>query len=132
MIQTAPIRLTGGNVAGPSYVGTGQPLPSGQNVDLHEVILEDVAGEAVMRFRFVAPAISRAGGSVSFSEAELDMVHLCETVALPYLAQHSVAAHHVVISLSDRFVEFGSSDPDTTQFFEAFRIENNSCIWEVF
>ena len=107
-------------------------LPSGQTVELHEVVVEEFSGQTVARFRFIAPAIARTGGTVRFTDAELDMAELCEAVALPYVADHAVPAQSVVISLSDRVVEFGSSDPDATQFFDAFRVENSTCIWEGF
>lgn len=107
-------------------------LPSGQSVELHEVVVEEFSGQTVARFRFIAPAIARTGGTVRFTDAELDMAELCEAVALPYVADHAVPAQSVVISLSDRVVEFGSSDPDATQFFDAFRVENSTCIWEGF
>ena len=36
----------------------------------------------------------------------------------------------IVISLMDRLVDFGATNPDATQFFEAYRIEDGTCIWE--
>jgi hypothetical protein len=29
-------------------------------------------------------------------------------------------------------VPFGEATPDVTQFFEAYTIKNNACIWEAF
>jgi hypothetical protein len=107
-------------------------LPSGQSVRLHEVVVEEISGQTAARFRFIAPAIARDGGTVRFTDAELDMEMLCEAVALPYIAEHALAAQSVVISLADREVEFGSSNPDVTQFFDAFSVRDNTCIWEAF
>ncbi|MEP2030949.1 MAG: DUF6497 family protein [Paracoccaceae bacterium] len=107
-------------------------LPSGQSVKLHEVVVEEISGQTTARFRFIAPAIARDGGTVHFTDAELDMVKLCEVVALPYIAEQEVSAQSVIISLSDREVEFGSSDPDATQFFDAYSIKDSTCIWEAF
>ena len=109
-----------------------QGLPSGLQVALQEVIVEEVSGQTVARFRFLAPAIARSGGTVRFADAEPDMARLCETVALPYVSENAIPARKVVISLADRQVEFGDADPDATQFFEAFRLENGACIWEGF
>ena len=58
------------------------------------------------------------------------MAHLCETLAVPYVAQHKLEPARVVISFSDRALDFGATDPDTTQFFEAYRLEDARCIWE--
>ena len=57
-------------------------------------------------------------------------MHLCETLALPYIAEYALSGDVVVISLADRDTEFGQADPDATQFFEAFRPVDNTCIWE--
>jgi hypothetical protein len=38
----------------------------------------------------------------------------------------------IIISLEDRPVPFGEADPEAVQYFEAFRVENGACIWEVF
>lgn len=110
--------------------GRAQPLPSGQSVDLQDVIIEEVSGRSIVRFRFLAPAIARDGGTVRFAQAERDMELLCKTVALPYLSDYDIPAQSVVISLADREVEFGVANPEATQFFEAYRVENGTCIWE--
>ncbi|MEX0302131.1 MAG: DUF6497 family protein [Leisingera sp.] len=107
-------------------------VPSGQPVTLAEVLLDDAPGQTWARFRFVAPEIARESGSVSYEAAAPDMDHLCETLALPYLAEHGLEPARVVISLSDRMVPFGAQDPAATQFFEAYRFENASCMWEAF
>jgi hypothetical protein len=107
-------------------------VPSGQAVQLHEVLLDEAPGALWARFRFVAPAISRDGGTVDFGQAGLDMDHLCAALVLDYLKAHSITPARVVISLSDRKVEFGAPAPDATQFFEAYRLEDGACIWEEF
>jgi hypothetical protein len=58
------------------------------------------------------------------------MQHLCDTTALPYMAEYDLTGDMIVISLSDRKTEFGVADPDATQFFEAYRPVDNLCIWE--
>ncbi|OED50294.1 hypothetical protein AB838_02830 [Rhodobacteraceae bacterium (ex Bugula neritina AB1)] len=111
------------------------PVPSGQTVTLAEVLLDDApgqSGETWARFRFLAPQIARATGTVGYDLAAPDMDHLCGALALPYLAEHGLTAARVVISLSDRMVPFGVQDPEATQFFEAYRPEGAACIWEAF
>lgn len=105
-------------------------VPSGQMVTLQEVLLDDAPGELWVRFRFLAPEITRDGGSVASYAASADMEYLCQDLAVPYLDNHDIEPARVVISLADRPVEFGASDPEATQFFEAYRLEDARCIWE--
>ncbi|MFW8593507.1 DUF6497 family protein [Cribrihabitans neustonicus] len=111
----------------------GQPLsavPSGQVVTLSEVLLDDAPGEVWARFRFIAPAIAREGGSLGHEEAAPDMDHLCRALALPYLRANGLTAARVVISLADRALPFGSRDSAATQFFETYRPDGAECVWE--
>lgn len=121
----------------PALADSGQlsvspTVPSGQAITLHEVLLDDTPGALWARFRFVAPAIAREGGSVSYDLAGPDMDHLCADLALAYLKDEGLAPARVVISLADRPVVFGDADPDATQFFEIYRPEGGTCIWEEF
>ena len=105
-------------------------VPSGQPVDLVEVLLDDSPGETWVRFRFVAPQIARDAGGIDHDLAALDLDHLCTTIALPYLKAQALSPARVVISLSDRVVAFGQRDPEATQFFEAYKPAPTRCIWE--
>ena len=67
-----------------------------------------------------------------FEQIEADFAHLCENVAMPLLAQAGLSAPRVVVSVAERETEFGTASPGLRQFFEAFRVENNLCIWEGF
>lgn len=108
-------------------------VPSGQVVTLQETIWNAPGPEGlVTRFRFVAPAINLETGGVDFETAAADIVHLCQTYALDRVVQMGPIPAQVVVSLSDRPLPFGETAPEATQYFEAFRIENGSCIWEVF
>lgn len=119
-------------LATPLHADDPFPVPSGQNVTLTEVLLDEAPGELWARFRFVAPEITRKTGSVSYDLAGPDMDHLCDALALPYLASHAIAPARVVISLMDRPVIFGAQDPAATQFFETYRPQGARCIWEEF
>ena len=114
-------------LAAPTYAET---VPSGQPVTLHEVLVDEVNNTPWLRFRFIAPQIARETGSIDYATAEPDMQHLCDTVALSYMRDLSLEGQMIVISLSDRETEFGTPDPAATQFFEAYRPVDNSCIWE--
>ncbi|EEB83877.1 DUF6497 family protein [Roseobacter sp. GAI101] len=105
-------------------------VPSGQPVDLQEVLVDEIGAETWLRFRFTAPQIARDGGHIGHAQAGPDMAFLCDTLVIPYMAQYALAGDMIVISLADRVTEFGAVDPDATQFFEAFRVNGDTCIWE--
>ncbi|NOD74675.1 MULTISPECIES: DUF6497 family protein [unclassified Ruegeria] len=109
---------------------TPLPVPSGQPVHLDDVLLDNNPGELWVRFRFIAPKIGATVGRITYDVASKDMEHLCQILAVPYVAQHDLQPVRVVISLADRPVEFGDAAPDATQFFEAYRLEQSRCIWE--
>lgn len=113
--------------------GLAVALPSGQSVTLVETIWNTVGPTGlVTRFRFLAPEINPQNGTISFEAAAEDIAWLCRNFALEQVASFGPLPSQIVISLEDRPVPFGEADPEATQFFEAFRIENGSCIWEVF
>lgn len=105
-------------------------VPSGQPVALQEVLIDDLGDETWLRFRFIAPQISREAGSIAYDVAAEDMAHLCRSLVLTYMEDFDLKGDVIVVSLADRAVEFGETDPDATQFFEAFRPVDNTCIWE--
>ena len=101
-------------------------VPSGQVVTLIDTIQGATGPEGLtLRFRFLAPAITREGGTISAEQAQADM-------ALPRVPQSGPAIQQVIISLSDRPVLFGEADTEATQYFEAFSIADGTCIWEPF
>jgi len=109
------------------------PVPSGQWVRFVDVVMNAPGPDGMTaRFRFVAPAIAKQTGSVDFVVAAADMEHLCKSFALPRIAAAGPKPSQIVISLSDRDVPFGEAAPEATQFFEAYRVEGDACIWEAF
>lgn len=104
-------------------------LPSGRTVTLAET-LRDTAGPTGLtdRFRFLAPWIA----GIAYEEIATDTQWLCDTIALPRVEGSTPPPAQIVVSLSDREVAFGASDPDATQFFEAFTVTDGSCIVELF
>ncbi|MFC0279760.1 DUF6497 family protein [Falsigemmobacter intermedius] len=116
---------------------TGQeliPVPSGQAVTLQDVILNQPGPMGLSaRFRFIAPAIAREGGTIPFETASADMEYLCNSFALPRVTTGTgPLPEQIIVSLSDIPVTFGEITPDATQFFEAFSIEGDACLWEQF
>ena len=105
-------------------------VPSGQSVTFHEMLWDRPGGGLIYRFRFVAPEIGEAGRE--YEDVEVDMHHLCETFAIPRLAQTGPKPSQIVISFSQTETDFGASNPDVVQFFEAYRVEDETCILEFF
>ncbi len=109
------------------------PVPSGQPVALQDVIWNVPGPDGLaVRFRFVAPQIARDSGTVSYEVAAEDILHLCQTYALPRLTEFGPQPTQIIISMSDHPVPFGETVPQATQFFEAFTHQDGICIWEIF
>jgi hypothetical protein len=131
--MTEPIKTDAEGQASAPGSGEKIEVPSGQEISLLDVIWnEEGPNGLVTRFRFLAPGIARDQGTVSFEVAAADMAHLCQEYALPRVTGSVALPSQIIVSLSDRPVPFGEPDPDSTQFFEAYRIENGACIWEAF
>jgi hypothetical protein len=105
-------------------------VPSGYTISLLEILFEtrDDASR-VARFRYVMP-LMRQG--IAFAEIEGDFFHLCNGVAVPYLAVSREKVDQVIISMADRETEFGETTQLAQQYFEAFSVHEGSCIWEGF
>ena len=102
-------------------------LPSGVEAELAEVIA-DMPGAAglAIRYRFVAPQLAEADAASSDSD------WLCQTYAIPRLPATGPEPAEIIISIADRAVPFGESDPEARQFFNAYSIEDGICLWEPF
>ena len=107
-------------------------VPSGQPVTLLEVVTGQPGDGLAYRFRFVAPEIARERGEADFDMIGRDMEHLCNTYALPRIATGGPVPNQIIISLADRPTEFGEPVPEATQVFEAFTIEDDTCVLEPF
>lgn len=105
-------------------------VPSGYDVTLQEERLDDLGGTKVLRLRYVAPEIAAEGHQ--FDDVAEDFEHLCTTQGLPRVAELGGGIEQVVVSLSDQETDFGVSNSDATQYFEAFTLETDICIWEAF
>lgn len=112
---------------------SAQPVtvPSGQDVEFVEVVRNARGSHGLTwRFRFVAPGIDRETGTISFDQAAQDMDYLCKSFAIPRLPTMGPRPSAVIVSMSARPIDFGAADPEITQFFEAYRIVDNDCIWD--
>ena len=94
-------------------------------------MLSDTTANGLMyRFRFVAPEIGQEGRE--YQDVEVDMQFLCESFAIPRVADTGPQPNQIVISFSQQETEFGVANEDVIQFFEAYRIEDETCILEFF
>lgn len=106
-------------------------VPSGLSVSLQEVLTDHMQdGTTALRLRFIAPGIG--SDSVSYATVADDFITLCEGVGLPTLAETGQSIDQIIVSFSDRETAFGVANPDATQYFEVFTLENDTCIWEAF
>lgn len=101
-------------------------IESGIVIDLGADEHADLAG--------AGPVLPADPGALLQDPAHGDLLWLCETVALPALPPPGDAARPelIVISLSDRPVEFGAMDMGAVQFFDGFSPaeDGQSCLWE--
>ncbi|MCL6283173.1 DUF6497 family protein [Ruegeria sp. 2012CJ41-6] len=130
IIQAARAGLALCLLTGPALADARIPVPSGQPVELLDVLLDTNPGALWLRFRFMAPTIGETAEQVGYDAAIDDMEFLCNKLVVPYVGKHELDPARIVISLSDRSVEFGRSDPKATQYFETYRLEGARCIWE--
>ncbi|MBV7409087.1 acetolactate synthase [Maritimibacter sp. DP1N21-5] len=108
-------------------------LPSGANVTFHDVIWgEPGPAGLTIRFRFLDPELGARENADGVIDATDDTTFLCETFALERIATTGPQPNQVIISISDRPVEFGTPDPEATQIFEAFSYDGETCIWEMY
>jgi hypothetical protein len=115
--------------------GAQEPIPtlSGQSVTLAEVIWDAAGPEGlVARFRLIAPEIG-PGGGIDAETALADMAELCASFALPrVLTGTGPVPVQIVLSMSDRALDFGDTSPDAVQYFEVFDISEGTCQADVF
>lgn len=108
-------------------------VPSGLQVTLQDVIWNEVGPQGLtMRFRFVAPTISRDATDLDYDVLQADMQALCETFALPRVSDLGPQPAQIIISLANQPLPFGETAPEVTQFFEAYSIQNGTCQWEIY
>ena len=94
---------------------------------LWQVLWEQVAGQGTTQavLRFIAPGI---GGEVGFDAAQADMDWLCQTHGVPVAALTYARSDEVVVSLMDRAIPRGETDPEATQYFSVYRVEDGACV----
>lgn len=105
------------------------PVPSGAAVSWFEYLSEDEGEGPLLRARYVAPHLN---GADDIDAIWSDLAYLCDSDAARAAQTMEPAPARIVVSLSSEPLTFGEINADVVQYFEAFRLENGRCIWEVF
>ena len=84
-----------------------------------------------------AAMLAPLGGEFGYKGAGLAVVSaalepLCKAQALANAPNAEAEGATIIVSIGDKPSEFGVPDPDVVQVFEAYTVENGTCIWEVF
>lgn len=116
--------------AGLAQTAVQEGVPSGQPLVLWEIRWERVAGQegVQMILRALAPEAKARG----YAAAEADMGYLCQTHGAPLAVLPHAGASHIVVNLADRPVPRGTTDPEATQFFGLYQLQDGRCISENF
>lgn len=104
-------------------------MESGLAVTFHDMVRDAQGDGLTYRFRFVVPQI---GAGLGYMDVSDDMQRLCSDFALKRVSETGPQPNRIVISLMSEPTEFGIANPDVTQFFESYSVENDLCIWEAF
>lgn len=105
-------------------------VPSGQGIELFEHFQEDDTN--TLRLRFIAPDLANPAKRPSFEDLTADLEALCNDFGLKEIVKDAAAPAQIVVSLSAEPVEFGVSNADVEQVFEAFSVQNQTCMLEMF
>ena len=105
-------------------------LPSGQQIALFETRVE--AETETLRLRFIAPDIADATRRPSFEQMSTDLETLCTQFGLAVAQEGARKPKQIVVSLSSEPIEFGESNAEIEQVFEAFSVQNETCMLEMF
>lgn len=104
-------------------------LPSGLEAYLHETLWDERSTGLAYRFRFVAPDLT---GQEDFETKMTDLEYLCNSYAVLRMANIGPQPTQIVISIANQESEFGVTDPNVIQIFEAYSLDQGGCIWEMF
>lgn len=119
----------------PAQAADRLAVPSGQLVLPYEALWEDhlaegSAGETWLILRFLMPGIAKKKGKVSFADAAPDIDFLCDNVGLPLVEMTGGGVEQIIVTLMDVPIPRGQTNADVTQFMNAYRVDQGTCIWE--
>lgn len=143
-LRRAPVRLcaslvvvvaAGASAAGAQEMPAPAPdLPSGQEVVPLDMELERQGdGQVWLVLRYLAPRIARETGDLGYDDVIADLGALCAGPGLAAAAQAEAtggaAPDQIVVTLMDRPVPRGATDPGATLFIEAYTPGPEGCTW---
>lgn len=125
---------SGASAAGAQEVPAAPPaLPSGQEVVPLDMALERQGdGQVWLVLRYLAPRIARETGDLGYDDVIADLDALCAGPGLTAAAQAEAtgpAPDQIVVTLMDRPVPWGATDPRATLFIEAYSPGPEGCTW---
>jgi hypothetical protein len=126
------ILLLTGALAGPELASADPsvPLDSGIEAMFFDQIVEPQAGgETWLILRYLAPEIGFDAGEKGYEDIAGDLDQLCNNYGLS-AAEAAGGIDQVMITLMDRPVVRGDSDPEATMFMAAYRPTEGGCVWE--
>ncbi|MEM6407258.1 MAG: DUF6497 family protein [Pseudomonadota bacterium] len=106
-------------------------MPSGLIVEPLDIQLEPVGAPTLsvqtVRLRYVSDQLGDK--AFSFERIEGDFAHLCETEGLMTRARSAPKARQIIISIASEPLVFGEISPEIIQYFDAFDVVSETCIW---
>ena len=128
-MRAAQARLAAAVMASAALPAAADGVPSGQALVLWEVVWERVQGAGTQAvLRFIAPGIAREGGSVDAVAAMADLDWLCRTHGVTVASLPAARSDIVVVTMMDRPVPRGATDPQATQYFGVYSVEGGDCL----
>ena len=114
----------------PAWAETSLQLGSGLTVVRSDVLFEPPgaydAARQLVRLRYVSEELPE----YSFERISGDFQELCERDGLAVADDFAPNATQLIVSLSSEPVVFGETAPNVVQYFDAFRRDGDTCIWE--
>jgi hypothetical protein len=107
-------------------------VPSGQQVSVLDILVEDQGGQPTLVIRLLTPDIARGGAALNYDAVEADFDAICGAVGLPVRALAGSTASHIIVVMMDRMLPRGTPDPEATQYISEFRVEDGRCMLEFF
>jgi hypothetical protein len=97
---------------------------------LWQVLWERVGGQGTQAvLRVIVPGAAEPGYADMVQD---DLDWLCETHAAPLSALPAARSDEVVVTIMDRPVPRGATDPEARQFFGVYAMRDGACVPEGF
>lgn len=124
--------LAGALALAPLWAMAESVAPSGLRLSLHELLVEENpwSGETLVVVRLLAPTISQDLPDPVTLRADMDWA--CATWGQPAAEDLAVPPDQVVVEMMAAPAERGIATPEIRRFFETYRLDGPSCIWELF